>query len=41
MDKTFDSISHNQLLNILKSIGIVHKSFNFSQIISTTWKTIS
>lgn len=26
--KAFDSISHKQLLNNFKSIGIVHKSFN-------------
>lgn len=28
ISKAFDSISHKRLLNIFKSIGIVHKSFN-------------
>lgn len=28
LSKAFDSISDNQLLNIFKSIGIVHKHFN-------------
>lgn len=28
LSEAFDSISHNQLSNIFKSIGIVHKPFN-------------